>query len=266
MPGSVVLFQEGKVSRTMITEEHFDMLKAFRVPAFAETLRTILDDPSYEKMGFEERVIHMIENESNTRISRKIAKLNKQARFSAKAACMEDIIYLPDRSLDKEMLERLATCRFVKEAGKVVVISETGCGKSYIVQALGNAACRNLHSVRYARLSDMCRELDIARCQQNYYKVIDSFTEVSLLILDDFFTEPVPDENITALFDIIETRSGKGALMIASQVEPDQWHLRIGTKVIADSILDRITHGARFIDLRGPNMRAWSALGNPPKW
>lgn len=266
MSRGIVLLQKDKVSYIMITEEHFEMLKAFRIPAFAETLRSILDDSEYEKMGFEERIIHMIENESNARITRKIAKLNKQARFSVKTACMEDIIYLPDRSLDKEMLERLATCRFVKEAGKVIVLSETGCGKSYIVQALGNAACRNLHSVRYARMADMCRELDIARCQENYYKVIDSFTEVNLLILDDFFTEPISDENVTALFDIVETRSGKGALMIASQVEPDQWHLRIGTKVIADSILDRITHGARFIDLRGPNMRAWSASENPTDW
>lgn len=122
------------------------------------------------------------------------------------------------------------------------------------------------HIVYYARLADMCREFDIARIAGNYYKIVDSFTGVDLLILDDFFTEPVTDENITALFDVIETRAGKGALIIASQVDPEQWHLRIGTKVIADSLLDRITHGARFIDLHGPNMRAWHAAETKQTW
>lgn len=250
----------------MLEERHFEALHSFRIPEFSRTLQAILEDPAYEKVSFEDRMVEMIENEANARITRKIARLNKAARFSAKNACMEDVLYLPDRSLDKSMLERLATCRFVKEKGTVIVISETGSGKSFLVQALGNAACRKLHSVRYARLSDACRELDIARTEGKYYKAIDSFIEVELLILDDFFTEPISSENTTALFDIIESRSGRGALMIASQVDPEQWHLRIETKVIADSILDRITHGARFIDLTGPNMRAWHAQEKAPQW
>ncbi|MEG1360868.1 MAG: ATP-binding protein, partial [Clostridia bacterium] len=129
----------------MLEERHFEALHSFRIPEFSRTLQAILEDPAYEKVSFEDRMVEMIENEANARITRKIARLNKAARFSAKNACMEDVLYLPDRSLDKSMLERLATCRFVKEKGTVIVISETGSGKSFLVQALGNAACRKLH-------------------------------------------------------------------------------------------------------------------------
>ena len=43
-----------------------------------------------------------------------------------------------------------------------MVISKTGCGKSFVVQALGNAACRRLIAVRYTRLADICDDLNLS--------------------------------------------------------------------------------------------------------
>lgn len=57
------------------------------------------------------------------------------------------------------------------------------------------------------------------------------------------------------LFEILEAREGRGSTLIASQLEPDQWYLRIGSDLCADSILNRIVERARFLDIKGPNMR-----------
>ena len=38
-----------------------------------------------------------------------------------------------------------------------MVISKTGCGKSYVIQAIGNATRRRLIPVRYTRLADLLR-------------------------------------------------------------------------------------------------------------
>ena len=47
--------------------------------------------------------------------------------------------------------------------------------------------------------------------------------------------------------------------LIASQLEPNEWYLRIEGELMADSILNRIATGARYIDLEGPNMREYFA-------
>lgn len=38
-----------------------------------------------------------------------------------------------------------------------MVISKTGCGKNYVIQAIGNATRRRLIPVRYTRLADLLR-------------------------------------------------------------------------------------------------------------
>ena len=54
-------------------------------------------------------------------------------------------------------------------------------------------------------------------------------------------------------------KRGKYSTLIASQLEPDQWYLRINSELCADSILNRVVEHARFLDIKGPNMREYTA-------
>lgn len=239
-----------------LSEEHFEKLTSFRVRAMAERLSEMVQDASYLKMTTDECLIELIDAEDAARISRKIARLNTKAVFATNA-CAEEIIYLPERKLDRGYIEKLASCDFIECHDHVVIISECGCGKSYIAQALGNAACRRQRSVRYIRHADLCKELNIARKCNNYYETMDTFINADLLLLDDFFTSPVTDVNAVDTFEIIEARVDRGSMVISSIVEPDQWHLCIKTDRLADSIIDRIVHRAHYIDITGPNMREY---------
>ena len=115
-------------------------------------------------------------------------------------------------------------------------------------------------SVRYARLNDMFREINVARTEGRVYDALDRFSGPDLLILDDFFTTPIENPlNAVDLFEILEAREGRGSTLIASQLEPDQWYLRINSELCADSILNRVVEHARFLDIKGPNMREYTA-------
>ena len=142
-----------------------------------------------------------------------------------------------------------------------MVISKTGCGKSFVVQALGNAACRRLIPVRYTRLADICDDFNRARAAKDgsYFEKMDAYKSVALLLVDDFMTTPISTQNSVDLFEIMEAREGRRATVIASQLEPNEWYLRIEGELMADSILNRIATGARYIDLEGPNMREYFA-------
>jgi DNA replication protein DnaC len=240
-----------------LEKEHYEKLTSFRVRAMADRLHEIVSDDK-NTLTLEECMVELIEAEDAARTNRKIAQLNSKARFAV-SACIEDIIYLPDRKLDKGYVDRLATCQYIDDHDHVVIISECGCGKSYIAQALGNAACRQKKSVRYIRHQDLCKELNIAKKCNSYYEVMDSFISADLLLLDDFFTVQISEANVIDTFEIIEARVEKGSMIISSIVEPDQWHLCIKTDRLADSIIDRIVHRTHFLDISGPNMREYLA-------
>jgi len=239
----------------MLTEEHFDLFTKYKVTAMGEKLREIIEDQAYDSMTFEEKIEAMINAEIDARHGRMVERLRKKAGFKQKDACVEDIIYLEGRNLSKDRIMRFSKCEWVDEYDNLLILSSSGGGKSYLAQALGNAACRGGRSVLYSRLADLIRDLDIARVNGNYYETMAAASEVDLLILDDVFTTPISERGIIDLFEIIESREGKGSTLFASQIDPAEWYLRIEAEIIADSILNRIVKRARIIDIEGPNMR-----------
>ena len=76
---------------------------------------------------------------------------------------------------------------------------------------------------------------------------------------DDFMTTPISTLNAVDLFEILEARENLAATVIASQLEPNEWYLRIEGELMADSILSRTATVARYVDIDGPNMREYFA-------
>jgi DNA replication protein DnaC len=113
--------------------------------------------------------------------------------------------------------------------------------------------------VRYIRQADLARELDIARRNDDLYACMDSFKSSNLLILDDLFLTETPMQAVADLLEIVNSRIGRGSLIIASQLTPQEWHLRIDAKIVADALLDRIVHNSHIIEIVGPNMREYYA-------
>lgn len=243
----------------MLTEEDFEKSTAFRARAMGQRLREICEDGAYDSWTFEEKMKELIDAEDAARQARKVQKLVREARFKQEGACIEGIVYMPERTLSKDRIARLAQCGWVEGNEVLVIISKTGGGKSYISQALGNAACRKLLPTRYTRLSDLCQELNRARIagDGSYFDLMDRCKSVKLLMLDDFLTTPIQTENSVDLFELLEAREGRRATLVASQLEPDEWYLRIEGRLIADSILGRIASSCRYLDIDGPNMRKW---------
>ena len=73
----------------MLTEEHFELFKQFRIKAMGDKLREMIDDASYDGFTFEEKMEMLLEAESSARRDRKVAKYVKQAGFKTPSACIE---------------------------------------------------------------------------------------------------------------------------------------------------------------------------------
>ncbi|MDO4539115.1 MAG: ATP-binding protein, partial [Coriobacteriales bacterium] len=111
----------------MLTEEDFDLFRQFRIKAMGDKLREMVDDPAYDELTFEERMKVLLDAEASARRDRKVAKLVREARFKDPSACVEDLLYLPNRKLSKDRVARWAECRWVEECEVMVVISKSGC-------------------------------------------------------------------------------------------------------------------------------------------
>ncbi|WP_018625973.1 IS21-like element helper ATPase IstB [Niabella aurantiaca] len=210
-----------------------------------------------EKSGLytaDELIAQLVEAEWDDRRNRNTEQRIKNARFRYKAD-INDLYYDVDRNLDRNQVMELADCRFIDKGGCVLITGCTGIGKSYIASALGYHACSQGYRVMYHSAARLFAMLKMRKADGSYFREMNRIERQQLLILDDFGLQPLDAQSRTALMEIIEDRSGKGALIITSQLPVSQWDDVIGEQIIADAILDRILHQAHRLDLKGTSLR-----------
>lgn len=238
----------------MINQVTIDKLHGMRLSAMAEAFASQTGDKDYASLTFEERFGMIVDQEWGKRRSNKLQKLIRTAGFRYPNACMEDIEYHEDRQLNKSQLLQLSTCRYIQDGHHLIIEGPSGNGKTFLACALGNAACRNFMTVRYVRLPELLNDLVVARGGGTYKKLIKIYQKVDLLILDEWLLKPLTTDQAMDLFEIIEARTRKGAMIFSTQFDPRGWYDRIGTPedgTVSEAIIDRIKHNSYEILIDG---------------
>ena len=99
-------------------------------------------------------------------------------------------------------------------------------------------------------------ELEIARGDGRYPRLMNTLAKVDVLILDDWGLEGgISDRQRRNLLEVLDYRYASRSTIVTSQLPVDSWHQHIGDPTLADAILDRMVHNAYSIALDGPSMR-----------
>ena len=221
----------------------------------AKMFRNQLSDSSFASLSFEERFGLTVDAEWATRKTNRLTRLIKSAGYDFPGACIENIEYLPDRQLNKELITRLSTCNYIEERHNVIVMGATGNGKTYVSNALGMAANRNFYTVKYIRLPELFGELAVARAEGRYAKAVKLYKQVRLLIIDEWMLFPVSDTDAKDILEIINARHKRASTIFCSQFAPEGWHDKVNDPAVADAICDRIVHDSYKIIIHGDGMR-----------
>ncbi len=209
---------------------------------------------TYASFTADELLALLIDAEWQERENKKVERLNHSAGFRYGAG-LSEINYKAARTLDKDLMGRLATCQFIEGRENILITGPTGVGKSFIASALGHQACSMGFKTLYFNTSKLFTKLNGARADNSLYKEINKIEKHDLLILDDFGLQSLEKHQRDMLMEIIEDRHNRRSTIIASQLPVNIWHDVIGEGTIADAILDRLVHSAHRIELSGESLR-----------
>lgn len=228
-----------------------DKLIEMRLTAMADAFRLQLDDPKMKDIPFEERFGMLVDTEYSSRKNNRLKRLIRNAGLEQPEAYISDINYTSGRKLNKELIGRLATCEYIAEYRNLFITGATGCGKTYMSCAFGMEACKHYITTRYVRLPDLLLDLEMARSDGTYKKVLSKYTSPVLLIIDEWLLLKPKETELTDIFELLHKRRKRSSTIFCSQYRPSEWYEQLGgaESPLADAILDRIAHDAYRINI-----------------
>jgi DNA replication protein DnaC len=216
----------------------------------AQAFRQQMNDPDMENVSFSDRFGMLVDIEYTARKNNRLHKLIKNARFGQPTASVADINYRAGRKINKDLIDRLSSCEYIRESHNVVTLGATGVGKSYMACALGMEACKRFYTVRYVRLPELLTELSIAKASGMFTKSIKAYLKVHLLIIDEWLLVKISESEAHNLLEIIHSRHKTASTIFCSKFAPAGWFSKIKDSTIADAILDRIVHDSYSLELK----------------
>jgi DNA replication protein DnaC len=149
-------------------------------------------------------------------------------------------------SIDRTLIEELATGRFMSEGRNVIFQGPPGVGKTHLAIALGIICSESGHRLLF---------LTFAQNRMPHY--MKMLTTPKLLIVDEVGYLGLDTQQASLLFQVICIRYEKQlSTIITSNKAFAEWgHVFAGDPIMASAALDRLLHRATVINIKGDSYR-----------
>jgi len=164
----------------LLLEHH---LKQLRLPTFLREYDKVARQCAIEQADYPGYLLRMAELELMERERRAIERRIRQAKFPV-VKTMDSFDFLAIPSLNKTMVLELARCEFLTRRENVLLLGNSGTGKTHIALALGLAACQRGHRVRFTTAAALVSELIEARDERKLLRFQKQIAAYELLIVD----------------------------------------------------------------------------------
>lgn len=238
----------------MLNHPTLDKLEQLRFAGMQRALKQQMNDPDIDALPFMERLGLLVDREMTDRENKKIQSRLSRARLRQQV-CVEDIDYRRGRGLGRSLILQLSTCQWINRHRNLIITGATGVGKSFIACALAHKACLEGHRALYTRLPRLLDDLEIARGDGRYLKLLKQLARVDVLVLDDWGLTKLKTLQLRDLLELLDERHQTRSTIATSQLPISHWHETMTDPTLADAILDRLVHNAHRIELKGESMR-----------
>lgn len=188
---------------------------------------------------------------------RRTIKINMQFANFPSVKRLDDFNFDAQPSLDRRIIDELATGRFLEEGRNAVFLGPPGVGKTHLAIGLGVLTAERENRVYYTQAIDMARKLAKAMAENKLKREINNLTRPKLLIIDEVGYLELDRVQASLLFQVICQRYELNQSIILTSNKPfsDWGCIFANDAVMASAALDRLLHRCTVLNIRGDSYR-----------
>ena len=235
----------------VLLEHH---LKQLRLPAMRQQYGSQAQVCAKQKADYPSYLLRLTELELADRQKRAMERRIKQARFPI-LKTLDSFEFSAQPSLNESLVRQLATGEFIERRENVLLMGNSGTGKTHLAIALGFAACSQGHKVLFFGTTDLVTQLREAGEERKLRRLLHQLQSQDLLVLDELGYVPFSKSGAELLFEVVSRAYERQSLVITTNLPFEQWPEVCGSERMTGAMLDRLTHRVHIIEANGKSYR-----------
>ncbi|GAA4989462.1 IS21-like element helper ATPase IstB [Actinopolymorpha pittospori] len=220
--------------------------RVLSLPTVRDQAAPIADASAKQRLSHKAFLAEVLTAECDERDARRRIRRVNEAKFPrTKHLADFDPTRLPD--LPPPTLAHLAGGAWIDAGEPLVLLGDSGTGKTHLLIALGTAAAEQGRRVRYVTTATLVNELVEAADDKQLSRVIGRYARLDLLCLDELGYLTLDPRGAELLFQIITAREERASIACASNAPFSEWGATFTDPRLAAAVVDRLTFNAHII-------------------
>lgn len=146
------------------------------------------------------------------------------------------------------LIHTLAEGAYLDQAEPVLLIGDSGTGKTHLASGLAIAACQQKKRVRFVTVAGLVNDLVEAQHHSLLGRALARWSRYDLLVLDEVGYVPFAQVGAELLFQVVSERAERATLIITTNLPFSEWTQVFPNPRLCKALLDRITDRAHIIE------------------
>ena len=238
-------------SNKLLLRHHLEKLRLPTIRREWEAVSAVCARDGHSHGDF---LLQLTERELIEREQRAAQRRVKAARFPV-VKTLESFDFAARVSVNEILVRQLAVGEYIDGRENVLLIGNSGTGKTHLAAALGFAACAQGKKVRFWSCTALVTHMLELREQRELKRFLAQVGNHDLLILDELGYVPFSKAGAELLFDVVSRAYERTSLLLTTNLPFEHWTEVLGSERLTGAMLDRLTHRVHILEANGDSYR-----------
>lgn len=224
-----------------------------KLPTVREQASSFADRARTQRLSHQEFLAELLEAEVEDRAARRRTRRISEAHFP-RYKTLAGFDLGAGAEVQPTQIAELASTSWILRGAPLVLMGDSGTGKTHLLIGTGVAAAESGMRVRYTTMASLANELAEASDGRELSRVIGRYGRLDLLLVDELGYVHLDPRGAELIFQVITERDERASVAVATNLPFSEWASTFTDARLCAAIVDRLTFNALIIET---GTRSW---------